>query len=74
MCLSQVDLVDVFRGKRHVPGIVDDAIAIGAKAVWMQLGIEDEDAAQTAIDNRLDVVMNRCVKIEHARLLVGKQV
>jgi predicted CoA-binding protein len=70
---GRVDLVDVFRGKRHVPGIVDDAIAVGAKAVWTQLGIIHDEAAQTAIDNGLDVVMNRCTKVEHARLQVGKR-
>jgi uncharacterized protein len=68
-----VDLVDVFRGTRHVPGIVEDAIAVGAKAVWTQLNIVHEAAAQHAIDNGLDVVMNRCTKVEHARLGVGKR-
>ncbi len=71
---EKVDLVDVFRGTRHVPGIVEDAIAIGAKAVWMQLGIIHKEAAQNAIENGIDVVMNRCTKVEHARLQVGKRV
>lgn len=68
-----VDLVDVFRGARHVPGIVADAVAIGARAVWTQLGIVHPEAAQTAIANGLDVVMDRCTKVEHARLGVGRR-
>ncbi|MEO0564459.1 MAG: CoA-binding protein [Chloroflexota bacterium] len=69
---GEIDLVDVFRGTRHIPGIVDDAIAVGAKAVWTQLDLEHEAAAEKAIANGIDVVMNRCTKIEHARLRVGQ--
>jgi predicted CoA-binding protein len=63
-----VDIVDIFRRPEFVGPIVDDAIAAGAKTVWMQLGIVNEEAAVSARDAGLEVVMNRCTKIEHARL------
>lgn len=63
-----VDMVDAFRGASHIPGLMDDAIAIKAKVFWMQLGIEHEEAAAKGRDAGLDVVMNRCPKIEYARL------
>ena len=66
-----VDLVDCFRRSEDIPPIADDAIAIGARVLWMQLGIVSEEAARRAVDAGLDVVMNRCVKIEHARILGG---
>ncbi|HUC10679.1 MAG TPA: O-acetylhomoserine aminocarboxypropyltransferase [Stellaceae bacterium] len=63
-----VDMVDVFRAAREAPDIVDDAIAIGAKVVWMQLGIRNDDAAAKAEAAGIEVVMNRCPKIEFGRL------
>ncbi len=63
-----VDIVDVFRRPDAVGPVVEDAIAAGARAVWMQLGIENEEAAQAAEAAGLQVVMDRCIKIEHARL------
>ncbi|MDQ2963039.1 MAG: CoA-binding protein [Pseudomonadota bacterium] len=66
-----IDIVDCFRQPSEIPAIARDAIAIGAKVLWMQLGIRNEEAAQLASDAGLDVVMNRCVKIEHARLMGG---
>jgi predicted CoA-binding protein len=66
-----VDIVDCFRKPGEIVPIADDAIAIGAKVLWMQLGIVNEEAARRASAAGLDVVMNRCVKIEHARILGG---
>jgi len=66
-----VDIVDCFRKAPEIPAIAEEAIAIGAKVLWMQLGIVNDEAARRAVDAGLDVVMNRCVKIEHARLLGG---
>ena len=63
-----VDIVDIFRRSQDVPPIVEDAIKIGAKVVWMQLTVVNEEAAQLAKDAGLEVVMDRCVKIEHGRL------
>ena len=66
-----VDIVDIFRRSGDVPPIVEDAIKIGAKVVWMQLTVINEEAASRARDAGLEVVMNRCVKIEHGRLFGG---
>ncbi len=66
-----VDLVDCFRKSAEILPIAEDAIAIGAKVLWMQLGVINEQAAQRASAAGLEVVMNRCVKIEHARILGG---
>jgi predicted CoA-binding protein len=66
-----VDIVDCFRKPGEIVRVADDAIAIGAKVLWMQLGIVNEEAARRASAAGLEVVMNRCVKIEHARILGG---
>lgn len=66
-----IDIVNVFRRSEHLAGVVDDAIAVGAKAVWSQLGVIDEQAMQRALDARLAMAMNRCIKVEHRRLLGG---
>lgn len=63
-----IDIVDIFRKSEEVGPIVDQAIETGAKAVWMQLGVEDAAAAARAEAAGLKVVMNRCPKIEFARL------
>lgn len=62
-----VEIVDIFRGAEHVPPLVEDAIAIGAKVVWMQLGIRHPEAAARARAAGLEVVEDRCAKVEHAR-------
>lgn len=62
------DLVDVFRRSDDVPPVVDQAIGVGAGTVWMQLGIANAEAAARARDAGLDVVQNRCIKVEYARL------
>src|ERR1700674_3342462 len=63
-----VDMVDVFRPARDAPGIVEDAIAIGAPVLWMQLGIRNDAAAAMAEKAGIEVIMNRCPKIEFGRL------
>ncbi|NDJ33108.1 MAG: CoA-binding protein [Chloroflexi bacterium] len=65
-----IDIVDVFRRSEHLPGIVDEAIAAGAKAVWAQLGVAHLQAAEKAGAAGMDLIMDRCIKVEHARLLV----
>ena len=65
---ESIDIVDIFRRSEAVGPIVDQAIEVGAKAIWMQLGVEDAAAAARAEAAGLKVVMNRCPKIEFARL------
>jgi predicted CoA-binding protein len=62
------DIVDIFRAPSKVPPIVDEAIEIGAKAIWMQVGIVNNEAAQKAKEAGLTVVQNRCMMVEHKRL------
>lgn len=68
---GQVDVVDLFQRPGNVPPFVEQAIRIGARVVWMQLGIVNEEAAARAREAGLEVVMNRCMKIEYARLFGG---
>ena len=68
---TPVDIVDLFQRVDRIPPFVDQAIKIGAKVIWMQLGIIHEEAAQKARDAGLEVVMDRCMKIEYARLFGG---
>ena len=65
------DIVDVFRKGSDIPSVIDEAIAIGAKTVWVQLGIWNQDAAIYGESKGLTIVMDRCIKIEHARLHGG---
>jgi len=64
-----VDIVDIFRQVEAIPGIVDEAIDIGAKVVWMQLGLAENQSACRAREAGLQVVMDKCMKIEHSRYL-----
>jgi predicted CoA-binding protein len=66
-----IDVVQIFQQPDRVPPFVEQAIKIGAKVVWMQLGIVNEEAAAHAREAGLEVVMDRCMKIEHARLFGG---
>jgi predicted CoA-binding protein len=66
-----VDIVDCFRKSEEMEPLAREAVAIGARVLWMQLGVVNERAAQIAMDAGLAVVMNRCVKIEHARVMGG---
>jgi predicted CoA-binding protein len=63
-----VDIVDIFRRPEHVPPVVEDAIEAGARAVWMQVGIVNEEAAARARAAGLEVVMDRCTKVDHQQL------
>ncbi len=65
------DIVDVFRREDQIPGVVEEAIAVGAKVVWFQLGLRHDEAARMALDAGLAVVQDRCLKIEHARFAGG---
>ncbi len=64
-----VDIVDIFRRSEEAGAVVDEAISAGAKAIWMQLGVADAAASARAVAAGLAVVENRCLKIEHARLI-----
>jgi hypothetical protein len=64
----QIDLVDVFRAPEHVPGIVDECIALGIKYLWLQDGVIHEAAAQRAVTAGMTVVMNRCMWRDYGQL------
>ena len=66
-----VDMVDVFRKEADLPPIAQSAAAIGAKCLWQQLGVRSAEAHRIATEAGMDSVMDRCVKIEHARLFGG---
>ncbi len=66
---EHVDVVDVFRQPDAVPAIAEEAVAIGAGALWLQFGVISPEGAAIARAGGLDVVMDRCLKVEHARVL-----
>ena len=66
-----IDIVDVFRKPADIPGVLDEAIAIAAKTFWMQLGISDGTSAERGVAAGLNVVQDKCLKIEHARFAGG---
>jgi predicted CoA-binding protein len=68
---EHIDIVNVFRRPEYLMGVVEDAIAVGADVVWAQVGINDADAAQKASNAGLQVVMDRCIKVDHSMLLGG---
>lgn len=63
------DLVDVFRRHDHLPEVLTDTIAVGAKVLWLQLGLRHDEVARDGAAAGLQVVMDRCLKVDHARLL-----
>jgi len=70
---ERIDIVDVFRRAEDTPGIADEAVTIGAKALWLQAGIVSEDAAARARQGGLVVVMDRCIGVTHSLLRVPKK-
>jgi uncharacterized protein len=68
---GKIDIVDCFRKSAEIPAIADEAIAIGAKVLWMQLGVENAEARRKAEAAGLEVIENHCVKIEHGRFFGG---
>lgn len=65
------DIVDVFRRSSDTPAVLDEANAVGSPVLWLQLGVWNDEVAQSGTDRGMTVVMNRCVKIEHARFHGG---
>jgi len=69
-----LEVVDIFRRPEDIPPIVDEAIELGAKVIWMQLGLSSPEAAARARDAGLEVVEDRCIKMEHCRFFGGLNV
>lgn len=69
-----IDLVNVFRRREHLAGIVDEAITLGIPAIWTQLGVVDTNARDKALDSGIKFAMDLCIKVEHSRLGIFKNV
>ena len=65
-----IDIVDVFRNVADIPTVLDEAIAVKAKSLWLQLGLQDDLSANRAVKNGLSVVQNRCIKVDYDSLLL----
>lgn len=68
---AQIDIVDVFRRSEEVMPVTREAVEVGAKVLWLQLGVINEEAAEYAAEHGLTVVMNHCIKVDHASLVRG---
>lgn len=66
-----VDIVNVFRRSEHTPPIAEEAVSIGSKTLWLQLGVASDEAARIALAGGLNVIMDRCIKVEDSILLPG---
>ncbi|TDQ39771.1 CoA-binding protein [Aureibacillus halotolerans] len=66
---TPVDIVNVFRRSEHLLGVAEEVVAIGAPLYWAQLGLESKEAYDYLAEHNVDTVMNRCIKVEHARLV-----
>ncbi|WP_100372819.1 CoA-binding protein [Bacillus sp. FJAT-45037] len=64
---SEVDIVNVFRRSEHLPEVAKDTVQIGAKSFWAQLGVENEEAHDYLQEQGVQTIMNRCIKVEHAK-------
>ena len=65
-----IDIVDVFRKVADIPTVLDEAIAVKAKTIWLQLGLQDDVSANRAVKNGLNVIQNRCIKIDYNSLIL----
>jgi len=70
---ERIDIVDVFRRAEYTPAIADDAVKVGAQALWLQSGVSNEDAAARAASGGLTVVMDTCIGVMHALLQVPRK-
>ncbi len=68
---ERIDVVDCFRRASEMPALAREAVAAGARVFWMQLGVDSDEATRIALAGGLDVVANRCMKIEHGRIMGG---